>query len=254
MADRALTDLELERWLAGDLPDDRTRAATADDRARLEQLRAEHAGFLASVDVGDELRAIRRRAEHLPGRRASRRIWLAAGGALAAAALAILVVRHPGSAGPDAGPDDDPDDTRVKGGSVGLVVHVATGAGSRAIAGEGPVHAGDRIRFEVSAPRAGYVAVIGLDPSGRSTVYYPFGGAAPARLDAGAGPVLPGAIELDAAEGDEHVVAVYAEQPFALDADLISALRSGIARPMLRGGSAGVPGLAVARVLLHRTK
>jgi hypothetical protein len=250
MADRALTDLELERWLAGDLRDDRTRAATADDRARLEQLRAEHAGFLASVDVGDELRAIRRRAEPLPGRRSSRRVWLAAGGALAAAALAIIVVRHPGAPDPDAGPDD----IRVKGGSVGLVVHVATGAGSRAIAGEGPVHAGDRIRFEVSAPRAGYVAVIGLDPSGRSTVYYPFGGAAPARLDAGAGPVLPGAIELDAAEGDEHVLAVYAEQPFALDADLISALRSGIARPMLRGGGAGVPGLAVARVLLHRTR
>lgn len=237
MADRALTDLELERWLAGDLPDERTRAATADDRARLDQLRAEHAGFLASVDVGHELRAIHRRAGELPGRRvASRRIWLVSGGALAAAALAIVLLRPR---------LPDPDDLRAKGGSVGLVVHVATGAGSRAIASEGPVHPGDRIRFEVSVPRAGYVAVIGLDPSGKPTVYYPSGGAAPARLDAGAGPVLPGAIELDAAEGDEQILAVYGEQPFALDAGLVAALRSG---------GAGVPGVAVARVLLHRTK
>jgi hypothetical protein len=244
MADRALTDLELERWLAGDLPDERTRAATADDRARLDELRAEHAGWLASVDVGDELRAIRRRAGALPGRRVPRRIWLVSGGALAAAALAIVVVRLPRS------PEPEPDDVRVKGGSVGLVVHVATGAGSRAIADEGAVHAGDRIRFEVSAPRAGYVAVIGLAPSGTSTVYYPFGGVGPARLDAGGGPVLPGAIELDAAEGDEQILAVYGEQPFALDAGLVSSLRGGV----LRGGGPGVPGVAVARVLLHKTK
>lgn len=246
MADRALTDLELERWLAGDLPDERMRAATADDRARLEQLRAEHAGWLAGVDVGDELRAIRRRAGALPERRVSRRTWLVSGAALAAAALAIVVVRYPRSPGPEL----EPDDVRVKGGSVGLVVHVATAAGSRAIAHEGAVHAGDRIRFEVSAPRAGYVAVIGLAPSGASTVYYPFGGAGPARLDAGGGPVLPGAIELDAAEGDEQILAVYGEQPFALDAGLMSSLRGGV----LRGGGTGVPGLAVARVLLHRTK
>jgi hypothetical protein len=57
--------------------------------------------------------------------------------------------------------------------------------------------------------------------------------------------VLPGAIELDAAEGDEQVYAVYGEQPFALDAALVSALR---------GGGSGVPGVAVARVLLHRTR
>jgi hypothetical protein len=237
MADRGLTDLELERWLAGDLPDERSRAATADDRVRLEQLRAEHAGFLASVDVGEELRAIRQRAGVVSGRRtASRRAWLLSGGALAAAALALVLVwyRRP----------PDPDDLQPKGGSVGLVVHVATGASSRAIASEGPVRAGDRIRFEVSVPRPGYVAVIGLDPSGGSTVYYPFGGVAAARLDPGAGAVLPGAIQLDAAGGDEPVYAVYGEQPFALDAALVSALRGG----------AGVPGVAVARVLLHKTR
>ena len=237
MAERALTDLELERWLADDLPDERTRAATAADRARLDELRREHAALLAAIDVGDEVRAIRRRAVATPGRLVTRRAWLVSGGVVAAAAVAVVVVLR--------GRPAEPDDLRPKGDTIGLVVHVATAGGSRPVAGDGTVRVGDRIRFEVSVPRPGYVAVIGVDRSGTSTVYYPFGGAAPARVDAGAGAVLPGAVELDATEGDEAIYAAYSEHRFALGDALVAALR---------GGGNGVPGVAVARVLLHKTK
>jgi hypothetical protein len=235
MADpeRALGDLELERWLADDLPAARIAAATAADRARLDELRAEHAAFLAGVDVGGEVRAIRRRAG-APARRVARPWWIAGGALAAAAALAVVVLR------PAPGPDDD---LRAKGG-VGLVIHVAADGTSRAVTRDGAVHPGDRIRFQVSAPGPGHVAVVGVDAAGVATVYHPYGGSRSAALPAGDGGVLPGAIALDAALGDEAIYAVYAAHPFALDAGLFAALRGG----------AGPPGTATARVVLHRQK
>ena len=106
MADRRLTDLELERWLADDLPEARRGAASDADRRRLDELRAEHAALLGAVDVGAELRAIEQRIARAapPPRRFARWTWLASGGALAAAAaVALLVVLRPGG-GPDDGP------------------------------------------------------------------------------------------------------------------------------------------------------
>jgi hypothetical protein len=243
VADRTLTDLELERWLAEDLPAERARAATAADRARLEELRGEHAAFLASVDVGAEIRAIGQRVARAARagqepRIATRRTWLVSGGALAAAALVIVLALRGRRPDPD-------DDLRPKGGSIGLVIHVATGSGSQPIAGADPVHPGDRIRFEVSVPGPGYLAVVGIDSSGTATVYYPFGGTAPAKIDAGAGAVLPGGVELDATLGDEQIYAVYAAQTFALD----DALFAG-----LRGSGPGRPVFATARVVLHKLK
>ena len=65
---------------------------------------------------------------------------------------------------------------------------------------------------------------------------------APAELDPHAGGLLPGAIALDASQGDERFFAVYALQPFALDA-IVPAIRGGIALP---------PGVSSAEVLLHK--
>lgn len=244
MADRALTDLELERWLADDLPADRTRAATAADRARLDELRAEHAAFLATVDIAAELRGIGRRvasASAAPVRRiAPRRAWLVPGGALAAAALVVVVVGVVLRGRP---PDPD-DDRRAKGGSVGLVIHAATRDDPRRIASGDPVRGGDRIRFEVSVPGPGYIAVVSVAASGAASVYYPFGGRAAAAIDPGAGAVLPGAVRLDAAGGDEQIYAVYGDRPFALDDALFAALRGG----------APPAGTTATRIELHAIK
>jgi hypothetical protein len=236
MADRRLTDLELERWLAEELPEARRRTATEADRGRLDELRAEHAALLGSIDVGGELRAIDQRiARSAPApRRFARWTWLASGGALAAAAaVALVVVLRP------PGPDDD---RRFKGDDVALVVYAANGAGSRRLATGDTVQPGDEIRFDVLVAARGYVAVVGIDGTGASTVYYPYGGSEPAAIEPRTDGLLPGAIALDAAPGDERIYAVFARRPFAIGAELFAGLR----------GERKLAGVATAEVVLHK--
>src|SRR5687767_6922490 len=159
MADRAFTDVELERLLANDLSPARAaeleRKATAADRARLDELRAEHAAFLGTVDVDAEVRAIGKRMATLEPARPPKRWWrwLAASGTLAAAlAAVVLFVRRGG------GEQDDPD-LQIKGDDISLVVHTPT----RRLASGDSVLSGERLRFELLAPRRGYVAVLGID-------------------------------------------------------------------------------------------
>lgn len=265
MADRELTDLELERWLAGDLPEPRRARATAADQARLDELRAHHAAWLATVDVASELQAISARRATLAGPSGPARSrpaawrWALSGGALAAAAaVAVVLVARPdgrddelrtsGSAGPGSSRDlgDDSSGLRSKGASVGLVVHAAAGsdspAASRRLASGDTVRPGDRLRFDVTVSGPGYLAIVGIDGAGAATVYYPFGASAPAAIAPRSAGVLPGAIALDAAPGDERFYAVYGEQPFAIDAALFAGLRDG----------RGLAGLATAAVVLHK--
>lgn len=209
MADRAFTDIELERLLADDLPAARVAEieakSTAADRARLAELRAEHAAFLASVDVAAEVRGIGKKLATLEPK--PRRVWwrwVLSGGALAAAVAAVLLVVRREK------PVDEPD-LLIKGNAISLVIHTPTrqlGTGDTVVAGE-------RIRFEVIAPRRGYLVIVGVDGSGKSTVYHPYGGTDAVPFDPAAS-MVPGAIQLDATPGDEMFYAYYAEQPFAV--------------------------------------
>lgn len=237
MADRNLTDLELERHLAGDLPEARFAQATDGDRARVGELRAESEAYLRSVDVDMEVRRIQQRvARAAPEKRAWWR-WLVPAGALAAAAAAVFVFVRRGSDNPR----QIDDDMQVKGDDVTLVVHLATQDGSRRLASGDAVAAGDRIRFEINAGHAGYVAVIGIDGSGAPTIYYPNEGTAPAPFDPGSR-LLPGAIELDATPGDERFYAIYSAKRFAFDA-IVPALASNGAMPV---------GVSKAEVVLNK--
>jgi hypothetical protein len=236
MADRRFTDVELERSLAGDLPAARAqlvdRDATDADRARLAELRAERDAYLAGIDVDAEVRLIRARASLMP---APRRWWrwaLPAVLAAAAAAIFVFVIR----------PKGDDDDVLVKGEPVTLTIHRAEASGSRPLASGDVVHPGDRIRFEVTAAKKGYIAIVGLDGSGATTVYFPFASSVPVDFDPAAGPVLPGAIQLDATPGDERFFAIYALQPFSIDT-VITQLR---ARRAFSGG------ITAAEVILHK--
>lgn len=229
MAERRFTDLELERSLAGDLPPDRARAlereATDADRARLDELRAEHQAYLGAIDVDAEVRRIEQRAARIkPEPRVAWWRWMVGGGILVAAAAAALVFVRPGKPAPD--------DREIKGGDISLIIHTP----SRQLASGDTVAPGERIRFEINAGRPGHVAIVGVDASGAQTVYVPYGGTAAASFDPGAR-VLPGAIQLDAAPGDETFYALYSEQPFAIT--------PGIA-------TAPPPQLRVAKVTLHK--
>jgi hypothetical protein len=216
MAERKFVDLELERHLAGELRRDFEREASEADRARLAELRAEHEAFLRETDVAAEVAAIHRRAARLaPEPRTPWFRWLVPVGALAAAAVVLLVFwrRTP--------PDDD---LQWKGDGIGLVIHMQSGASSQRLATNDTVAAGTHIRFQVTAPRRGYVAVIGVDPK-TATVYVP----ASAYDPSGAG-LLPGAIVLDDTPGDERFYAVFASEPFTADAAM-AALRDHRALP-----------------------
>lgn len=239
MAERTFTDLELERHLAGDLSAARASEleakASAADRARLDELRAEQQAFLAQVDVDAEVRAIGRRmtkVELEPRGLASWWRWVAAGGALAAAAVAILVLTRRTDA-----PSPGDDDLGIKGGDVALIVHAERGQ----LATGDTVVPGDRLRFELNAGAPGYAAVIGVDGSGTPTVYFPDGAPTAAPVDPTATRILPGAIELDATPGDETFHVFYADRPFAVDLVL----------PAVRGGPLPV-GVTSATVSLHK--
>jgi hypothetical protein len=243
--DRRFTDLELERSLANDLPEARAREladqATAADRTRLDELRAEHQAFLASVDVGAEVRAIAKRAARTEPERpklATWWRWVISGGALAAAAAAIVLVvtRRPSE------PQHVDDDLQVKGGGVTLIIQAARGTTSQQLHDRDLIEFGARIRFEVGAAKPGYLVVVGFDARGESTVYYPYGATAPVAFDPRTEHALPGAIELDATVGDERFSAIYGERPFALDAVI----------PAVRGRTALPPGVTIAEVTLHK--
>ena len=226
MSERKFTDLELERSLAGDLSPARQRAleaeATAADKARLDELRAEHAAFLGSVDVDNEVRRIEQRVERETPARPAWLRWLAPIGALAAAAAALLIIMKVRGGKPDNVPVID-DDLTTKGSDITLVIHMA-GAPQPLASGDS-VSPGARLRFEVPGTRKGFVAIVGVDGTGATSVYYPFGGtnAAPLGLDR----LLPGAIQLDATPGDEHFYALFSEHAFAIPA-VISPLPPGV--------------------------
>jgi len=222
---RKLTDLELERELAGDLPAARMAEATQADRARLGELRAESEAFLRSVDVDMEVKRIQQRVERAkPEKAPPWWRWLVPAGALAAAAAILLVFLRRGDS-PGHG-----DDIQIKGEGVALIIHLATSGETSQRLGDGDsVKPGDRIRFEVDAPKAGYVAIFGVDGSGKVTLYYPDGPTA-AKYDP-EDRLMPGAIQLDATPGDERFMLFYSPRPFAtttqnpaelkLDSDII---------------------------------
>jgi hypothetical protein len=244
MADRKFTDLELERSLADDLHPARAAALATDatdaDRARLGELRAEHEAFLRETDVEAEVAAIHRRAARLapvPKPRFQWMRWLVPAGALAAAAAVMLMVTRRTPVAPD-----DPD-LQTKGDGITLVIHMRTGAESKRLASQDTIPTGARIRFQITAGKRGYLAVIGVDAKSAS-LYFPQAVTSPAVYEPTNAGLLPGAIDLDDTPGDERFYAVYAAEPFSLDAAM-AALRDHT--PMPSGVTHS------NEVLLHKT-
>ncbi len=222
-----IPDALLERYLANDLPTalraelEATLQRSDIDRARLADLRADSAAFLLQHPPGPVV-------DRLTSQR--RRRWLFSLLAVPAAALAALVLV----------PSRE-EATTIKGG-VSLVVYAKRGAVTVRLGPEDHLAAGDQIRFQVTAPAAGFVAVIGRDSTGAVTVYAPFGASAAKRYDP-RDPLLPDAIELDAAGVSEDLYAIISSAPFSLAA-ATAALRGG--QPLEQA----LPGVAVGHVRL----
>src|SRR5262249_8799219 len=70
------------------------------------------------------------------------------------------------------------------------------------------LRAGDALRFSYLAPGDGHLAIFDLDTTGRVTVFYPFGGDRPARIQGGSTMLLPNSVILDKSPGYEWLICV----------------------------------------------
>ena len=215
---RPIPDALLERYLAGDL--DAARAAEIEariaaspiEKARVEGLRADSAAFLIQHPPGPTV------AKH-EASATSRPRWLTfvmpVFAAVAALLVAFVVSRR-------LGPEDD---LSVKG-SVAFAVFRQSESGTGELLPQGAtVKPGDRLRFEVRAPKDGWVAVLSKDGAGHVTVYYPYDGTAAARYQA-SDSMLPGAIGLDETRGPESAWVLYSVRPFTLG-EFVQTLQKG---------------------------
>lgn len=141
--------------------------------------------------------------------------------ALAAAAALVIGVREKRNA-------EAPAVTRSKGVlSLDLVRRGSSGEVTRPAQGEA-VFPGDALRFEVTAARAGFVTVLGLDAAGAVTVYAPTSEST-FHLEAGAPTVLPGSVVADETLGPERIVALHCAKPSSLD-ELQAAARRALSQ------------------------
>lgn len=252
-SDDCLSDLQLDRALAGELTPNEQRAITAhvdhcdgcrQRNAELAQARQRFAGeappFAAldpaapsplqrdpdaashSEPFGSSRRGLARPA------RSPRPHWLVGASALAAAAAIGLAVGRPwqrerAEPGTDSGHEaptsvsrgGEGSGMRSKGGlaSLGWVVR----RNGRVFVGRSdePVHTGDALRFTISAREPVYVAILGLDAAGKLSVYHPEGERL-AKIEAGRDQVLSTAIEWDATDGEEQLYGVFCSGDTAL--------------------------------------
>jgi uncharacterized protein DUF4384/putative zinc finger protein len=238
-SEACLSDLQLDRWLVGELSSEQGRAvalhldacpACRQRHVELDEVRQRLARQMPAwvsfqsppvADSGPARSAGPLRVQHR---------WLAGASALAAAAALVLLVARPWQ-GPLAG---EASGTRAKGGvaSLGWVVR----RGERTFVGrpEQRLRAGDALRFTVSAREPVYVAVLGLDATGRLSVYHPDRDRLE-RVEAGEQAALPGAIELDAAPGRELLYGIFCANAAPLS-DVTSAVERSPESPVLPAG------------------
>ena len=207
-----VSDLRLDELLAGEPVAAGTEthlASCAACQARRDELAAERERYRAAPPP-------------LPRLRRARAPWLVGAGIAAAAAAVVVLAAAPrtGGEGGSGGEGGEPavSGTRTKGGArLGFVV---VHGGAMRTGGPGErVHPGDTLAFAVSTPRPAYVAVLGREPGGRTTVYFPAGpaGARAARIEAGLEQQLPLATVLDDTLGAELLIAAFCDRPISLD-------------------------------------
>jgi hypothetical protein len=201
------SDLALDRLHAGELPAERSaslRVHIAGCPACDERMAERARGFAAfpQLDPGLVFARVVAKAEQPTAslierlrRFAGSLQGLLSASTVALAAVAFVVISQRASVEPAVG-------TRLKG-SLALRVHRQRGDHSEAVASGEPFAPGDRLRFEIDIPASGYVAILGIESSGKLYRAWPLTDAATVHLAAGRGVLLDGAVSLDAAPGRE---------------------------------------------------
>jgi hypothetical protein len=259
--DTHVSDLRWDRLLAGELADLPKTAALAHAAAcpacaaRLAALTAEQQAFThrarfvapgpAIRGPGSEIRGpgpeIRGPEIRGPGPRRSRRWAIASSSvaAIAAAAIAILVIR----ARSHDEPGDEPGE-RPKGGATSLVLAGGPQGRLAPVASGDRIHPGDYVQAAYTAARDGFGAVLSRDGTGKAMAYVPPGGDTMVALPAGTLRSFPASTVLDAVVGEEAVVVLWCPAPHPL-APLLRELAA-------TGALAAPAGCAVHRAVLDK--
>lgn len=262
--------LELALLRAGDLHDLRTArikqhvAQCFGCRERVDQLDAAESEFLAPMDGPAVAQAAHDVAREAGRRRRVNRAmtWGVPGGATLVAAALVLMTgtgRGPGGASPR---DEATPSPHVAVAGPSLPAARAKGTTFSAqlfrkreatvtVADEGTTFAaGDRLRFAYTTPHGGYVAVFGVDGTGRISPYYPATDLGALAVHAGQEVLLPDAIELDADPNDERLFLVFRETPWT-DAVLRQTVRT-VGKAALVSADLPLSGFAQASWLVKR--
>ena len=223
--DPCLSDLTLDRLLAGELDDPAVRSQRDIALAHLAvcpSCQRRRAEIEAQPALAPD-RELRRSLPRQPG--SGRRLpFLVAMSVLAAAAAVMLFARpRPHGAPPE------PATTRIKGSEFGFEIVFKSQSDGRAgtVLPHVPLHPGDGIGFRVRSRAGGYLASVSVDGAGVVSSYLPG--------PAGAMPLLPpgaqtveGGVSLDAVAGRETLVAVLCAEA-ADAARALPAMKAGVA-------------------------
>lgn len=216
-----LSDFAFDRLIAGEL--DRA-AAGSRQREHIAACQRCAARFAVLTQQAEAFR--RRGPARLPrdarrGGRAPLRRALPLLATAAAAAFALLLMRPPA-----------PDTLRKKGGLQLAVFVKHPGSAVEQLLPGGAAAPGDAIRFRVSAPHKGFLAILSIDAAGAVTSYLP-----PARellpLPAGDDQLIDGGIELDEVLGPEQLLVLIC--PTQLE---VASVLTGVKRALSESGQA----------------
>lgn len=171
-------------------------------------------------------------------------IWSASLVALLMLGLLFIYQNH--------GDDTDGSYTRIKGAEISLSYLVAEN-GKPVLAKPGRIlHPRDRIQFRLTAPRGGYVHIVGVDEAGTVTVYFPLPGVAPELYPGGSARPVPGSIILDDTLGKERVFVLICAGPIPREA-LVQKVLSAASDPRQWISSQRLPLECQQRsILLHK--
>ena len=196
------------------------RAAAAEierDRRDYEgRAEAERARLMAALaDAPRELRPAR-------GSRRAIGVGIAAVGLAAAAAIAIVVAVPFDRPGRGGAPSVAKPDIAFKG-AMAVQIVAKRGAHQFSVRPGDALEAGDALRFAVTVPEAGYIAVLSVEAAGDVSVFYPEEPAPtaapwPLRIEDRGRRELPGSIILDDARGAETYVVLFSPVPFSREA------------------------------------
>jgi hypothetical protein len=192
-SEECLSDLAIDRHLAGETSNVAHAESCAFCSARIEALRVEKRVFPEQIGIVFAAKALDRRVRSHTIKRA-----LVGVTSLAAAVLLAVIVLPP----PEEG-------VRTKGGlSLEVIARQGDGSVTHLLPGAN-VSPGDAIRFRVRSEKSGYLAISGLDAAQVVSVYHD-----PMRIEGDAHDrLIEGSIILDRTLGPEQIAAIVCKEP-----------------------------------------